>query len=135
MEASAGSEVMAHRLLRWFGEKKAPLALTLTGFIISIPIFLDIGFIMLVTIVYALARKTGKSTLYYGIPLLAGLGVTHTFVPPTPGPVAVAAILNVPLGWVIFFGTIIGIPVAIIAGPIFGKFISKRIMAFRSEEH
>ena len=130
MEASGGAEVMARRLLAWFGEKKSPWALTLTGFIISIPIFLDIGFIMLVTIVYALARKTGKSTLYYGIPLLAGLGVTHTFVPPTPGPVAVAEILNVPLGWVIFFGVIIGIPVAIIAGPIFGKFISKRIMAF-----
>src|SRR3546814_8997438 len=80
MEASGGAEVMAHRLLRWFGEKKAPWALTLTGFIISIPIFLDIGFIMLVTIVYALARRTGKSTLYYAIPLLAGLGVTHTFV-------------------------------------------------------
>ncbi|QEC53481.1 Gnt-I system low-affinity gluconate transporter [Anseongella ginsenosidimutans] len=130
MEASGGAEVMARRLLQWFGEKKSPWALTLTGFIISIPIFLDIGFIMLVTIVYALARKTGKSTLYYGIPLLAGLGVTHTFVPPTPGPVAVAEILNVPLGWVIFFGVIIGIPVAIIAGPVFGKFISKRIMAY-----
>lgn len=129
MEASGGAEVMARRLLKWFGEKKAPWALTLTGFIISIPIFLDIGFIMLVTIVYALARKTGKSTLYYAIPLLAGLGVTHTFVPPTPGPVAVAEILNVPLGWVIFFGVIIGIPVAILAGPVFGKFISKRIMA------
>lgn len=129
MEASGGAEVMARRLLQWFGEKKAPWALTLTGFIISIPIFLDIGFIMLVTIVYALARKTGKSTLYYAIPLLAGLGVTHTFVPPTPGPVAVAEILNVPLGWVIFFGVAIGIPVAIIAGPVFGRFISRRIMA------
>src|SRR3546814_13065306 len=85
---------------------------------------------MLVTIVYALARRTGKSTLYYAIPLLAGLGVTHTFVPPTPGPVAVAEILNVPLGWVIFFGVAIGIPVAIIAGPIFGRFISKRIMTY-----
>ncbi|HYH56110.1 MAG TPA: gluconate:H+ symporter [Anseongella sp.] len=130
MEASGGAEVMARRLLSWFGEKKAPWALTLTGFIISIPIFLDIGFIMLATIVYALARKTGKSTLYYGIPLLAGLGVTHTFVPPTPGPVAVAEILDVPLGWVIFLGVVIGIPVAIIAGPVFGKFISRRIMAY-----
>lgn len=134
MEASGGAEVMARRLLRWFGEKKAPWALTLTGFIISIPIFLDIGFIMLVTIVYALARRTGKSTLYYAIPLLAGLGVTHTFVPPTPGPVAVAEILNVPLGWVIFFGVIVGIPCAILAGPVFGKFISSRIMAYPPEK-
>lgn len=133
MEASGGAEVMARRLLQWFGEKKAPWALTLTGFIISIPIFLDIGFIMLVTIVYALARKTGKSTLYYAIPLLAGLGVTHTFVPPTPGPVAVAEILNVPLGWVILFGLLTGIPAAILAGPVFGKFIAKRIMAYPPE--
>jgi Gnt-I system low-affinity gluconate transporter len=65
--------------------------------------------------------------LYYGIPLLAGLAVTHSFVPPTPGPVAVADIIQVPLGWVIFLGIVIGFPVAIVAGPIWGKYISKKI--------
>jgi Gnt-I system low-affinity gluconate transporter len=65
--------------------------------------------------------------LYYGIPLLAGLGVTHSFMPPTPGPIAVADILDAQLGWVIFFGFVLGIPTAIIAGPVFGKYISRKI--------
>jgi len=99
----------------------------IAGFIIAIPVFLDVGFIILVPIVYALSRDTNRSVLYYGIPLLAGLAVTHSFIPPTPGPVAVANIIDVQLGWVILFGFILGIPTAIIAGPIFGKYISKKI--------
>ena len=76
---------------------------------------------------YALSRKTGRSVLYYAIPLLAGLAVTHAFIPPTPGPIAVAEIIDVQLGWVILFGFIVGFPTAIIAGPYFGKYIAKKI--------
>ncbi len=65
--------------------------------------------------------------MYYAIPLLAGLAVTHAFIPPTPGPVAVSEILGADLGWVILFGVITGVPTAIIAGPYFGKYISKKI--------
>ena len=78
-------------------------------------------------LIYALSRDTGKSLLYYGIPLLAGLAVTHAFIPPTPGPIAVADILGADLGWVILFGFIVGIPTAIVAGPIFGKYIGNKI--------
>lgn len=77
--------------------------------------------------VLGLAQKTGKSLLYYGIPLLAGLAVTHSFIPPTPGPIAVASLLGANIGWVILFGFIAGIPAAILAGPIFGTYISKKI--------
>ncbi|MGF1637029.1 MAG: GntP family permease [Cyclobacteriaceae bacterium] len=129
LEASGGAEALAQKLLSIFGANRAPWALTISGFFISIPIFLDIGFIILVPVVYALARKSGRSTLHYAIPLLAGLAVTHAFIPPTPGPVAVAQILNAHLGWVIIFGFVIGVPTAICAGPIFGKYIGKRIMA------
>jgi Gnt-I system low-affinity gluconate transporter len=87
-----------------------------TGFIVAIPVFLDVALIILIPIVYALSRDTKKSLLYFGIPLLAGLAVTHSFVPPTPGPIAVAEILKVPLGWVILFGIIFGFPTAVIAG-------------------
>ena len=99
----------------------------LTGFFIAIPVFFDVGFIILIPLVYSIQRKTKKSLLLYAMPLLAGLAVTHAFIPPTPGPVAVADILNADLGWVIFFGFIVGIPTAIISGPIFAKYISKRI--------
>ncbi|MFP3339260.1 GntP family permease, partial [Micrococcus sp. SIMBA_131] len=64
---------------------------------------------------------------YFGIPLLAGLAVTHSFVPPTPGPISVASILGADLGWVILFGALAGLPAMIIAGPIFGKYIGNKI--------
>ncbi|NQU86292.1 MAG: gluconate transporter [Mariniphaga sp.] len=127
LESSGGAESLARSLLKKFGKEKASWAMVLTGFIVAIPVFLDVGFIILVPIIYALSRDTKRSLLYYGIPLLAGLAVTHSFIPPTPGPVAVADIINVQLGWVIFFGVILGLPTAILAGPVWGKYISKKI--------
>ena len=127
LESSGGAESLAHYLIRKFGQDKAPWAMVITGFIVAIPVFLDVGFIILVPIIYALSRDTNRSLLYYAIPLLAGLAVTHSFIPPTPGPVAVADIINAQLGWVIFFGFLLGFPTAVIAGPIWGKYISKKI--------
>lgn len=127
LESSGGAESLAKYLIGRFGKEKAPYALVLTGFIIAIPIFLDVAFIILVPIIYALAKDTSKSLLHFAIPLLAGLAVAHAFIPPTPGPVAVAEILKVDYGWLILFGFIIGIPTAIIAGPVFGKYIGKKI--------
>ncbi|KSU61529.1 gluconate transporter [[Bacillus] enclensis] len=129
LEVSGGAERLAQTLINKFGEDKAQWSLGITGFLVAIPVFFDVGFIILVPIVYGLARKTGKSLLYYGIPLLAGLAVTHSFIPPTPGPIAVADLLGADLGWVILFGVIAGIPSMIIAGPLFAKFISKKIHA------
>ncbi len=86
--------------------------MVITGFIVGIPVFFDVSFIILVPIVYALSRDTKRSLLYYAIPLLAGLAVTHSFIPPTPGPVAVADIIDAQLGWVILLGFLLGIPTA-----------------------
>lgn len=127
LEHSGGAEALAQTLLKKFGQENASWALMVTGFFVAIPVFFDVGFIILVPLVYALARDTGKSLLYYGIPLLTGLAVTHSFIPPTPGPIAVAEIIGADLGWIILFGFIIGIPAAILAGPIFGRYISKKI--------
>ncbi|EOD01817.1 GntP family permease [Caldisalinibacter kiritimatiensis] len=127
LEASGGAESLAKSLVNKFGKDKASWALVLTGFIVAIPVFFDVGFIILVPIVYALSKDTKKSVLFYGIPLLAGLAVTHSFIPPTPGPVAVAEIIGADLGWVILFGFIVGLPTAIVAGPVFGKYISEKI--------
>jgi len=127
LESSGGAEQMAKRIVSTFGIEKSEWALSIIGFMIAIPIFLDVGFIILVPIIYSLSRSTGKSTLLFAIPLLAGLAVTHSFIPPTPGPVAVANILNAPLGYVILFGAIVGIPCTIIAGPLFGRYIGKKI--------
>ncbi len=127
LQATGGTESLSRSMVRTFGEKRSSWAMMTTGFIIAIPVFLDVGFIILVPMVFALARKTGKSVLYYAIPLLAGLAVTHSFIPPTPGPIAVAEIIQVPLGWVILFGFIVGFPTAVVAGPYFGNYIAGRI--------
>ncbi len=134
LESSGGAESLAHYLIKKLGTDRASWAMVITGFIIAIPVFFDVGFIILVPIIYALSRDTKKSLLYYGIPLLAGLAATHSFIPPTPGPVAVADIVNVQLGWVILLGFIIGLPTAIIAGPVWGKYISKKIYLAPPEE-
>lgn len=133
LEISGGADTLAFYIIRAFGERRTNWALMLTGFIVSIPVFFDVGFIILIPMVYALAKKSGLSLLHFAIPLLAGLAVTHSFIPPTPGPVAVAQILDAPLGWMIFFGVIVGLPAAIIAGPMFGKYIGKKIIVGRPD--
>lgn len=127
LQVTGGTESLSRSMIRKFGEKRSSWAMMTTGFIIAIPVFLDVGFIILVPMVFALARKARKSVLYFAIPLLAGLAVTHSFIPPTPGPIAVAEIIEAPLGWVILFGFIVGFPTAIIAGPYFGSYIAKKI--------
>lgn len=129
LEHSGGANVLAIRLLQIFGEKNASWALVCTGFILAIPVFFDVAFILLIPLIYSLQRKTGKSILFYGLPLLAGLAITHAFIPPTPGPVAVAEILSANLGWVILFGFLVGFPTAMVSGPLFSNFISKKIHA------
>lgn len=127
LEYSGGAEALAGYLLKKFGEKNASWALVFSGFLIAIPVFFDVAFIILVPLIYSLQRKTKKSLLLYAIPLLAGLAITHAYIPPTPGPVAVADIIKADLGWVILFGFITGIPTAILSGPVFAKYISKKI--------
>lgn len=127
LEKAGGVQIVSQKMLSFFGAEKAPTALLISGFIISIPVFFDVAFIILVPVIYALQKNTGKSLLAFAIPLLAGLAITHAFIPPTPGPVAVADILKVDLGPVILMGFLVGVPTAIISGLLFGKYISKRI--------
>ena len=127
LEQSGGAQRLASSMLRKTGEKRAPWAMMATGFLVAIPVFFDVAFIILVPVTYALSKRTGKSLLLYAIPLLAGLAITHAFIPPTPGPIAVADILGADLGWVILFGFFAGLPAAVISGPFFARFISKKI--------
>lgn len=134
LQHSGGAAAIANHLLHSFGEKNAPFAMTLAGFIIAIPVFFDVAFIILIPIVYALQRRTGKSLLLYAMPLLAGLAVTHAFIPPTPGPVAVADIINADLGNLILMGVLCAIPSALIGGWFFGRFISGKIYIKATDE-
>lgn len=127
LECSGGAETIANTLVNKFGDKKAAWALGLTGLVVGMPVFFDAGLIILIPLAFGLARKAKKSTLTYAIPLLAGLAVGHAFIPPTPGPVLVANMLGVELGYVIGVGLITGTVAMVVAGPLFGKFIGDKI--------
>ncbi|GCD35214.1 sugar transporter [Streptomyces chrestomyceticus JCM 4735] len=126
LEVSGGAEVLSARLLGLFGERRAPLAMGLTGLIFGIPVFFDVGIFVLAPIVYAAAKRSGKSILLYCMPLLAGLSMTHAFLPPHPGPVAAAGLFKVDLGWIILMGIVCGIP-AVLAAWAYAAWIGKRL--------
>lgn len=127
LQKSGGAQAIAQKLLNSFSEQNTSVALGVTGFLVAIPVFFDVAFIILIPMIYAIQKKTKKSLLHYAIPLLSGLAITHAFIPPTPGPIAVADILNADLGWVMLVGVIAGIPTMIISGILFGRYIGNKI--------
>lgn len=126
LETSGGAQTLAVTMVKKFGDEKAAWALGITGLVISIPVFFDAGLIILIPLAFSLAKRTKKSSLFYAIPLLAGLAVGHAFIPPTPGPVLVATMLNVELGWVILVGVCCGFFAMIVAGPVWGAVCGKK---------
>lgn len=127
MAESGGAERIATTLINKFGEKRVHWAMMLVGFIVGIPVFFEVGVILLIPIVFIVARKTKMSLLQIGIPILAGLSTVHGLVPPHPAPMIAIDAYKANLGKTILYSIIIGLPTAVIAGPLFGKFIGKRI--------
>src|SRR5690625_528337 len=111
LERSGGAKVLANKILEKTGDKNAPMAMSLTGYIVSIPVFCDSGFIVLSALNKAISKRTGISLAVLAVALASGLYATHVFVPPTPGPLAAAATLGADIGRVL----ILGIFVALIA--------------------
>ena len=110
LEESGGMSQLAATLVARLGEARTGLALALVGFLICIPVFLDVALVMVMPLAVATARRTGRGVTTYALPMLVGMAVTHTFVPPTPGPTAVAQLLAADLGWVIALGIATGLP-------------------------
>jgi len=112
LERSGGAQTMAASILNRVGEKRAPLAMSITGFVVSIPVFCDSGFIILSSLNKALNKRTGISMAVLAVALATGLYTTHVFVPPTPGPLAAAATLGADIGLVLIFGLLVAVPTA-----------------------
>ena len=127
LQRSGAASGIANTLLAKLGEDKAPLALAATGLLVAIPVFFDVAFILFVPLLYSLTRRSQRPLLGFALPLLAGLAVAHAFVPPTPGPVAVAGLLGAELGWVIVFGLAAGVPALAVGGLWFGRFVAPRV--------
>jgi Gnt-I system high-affinity gluconate transporter len=122
---SGAAQKITSRLIRFFGIKHIQMALMLTGFIVGISLFYDVGFFIMIPLVFTVAASTGLPLLYVGLPMLASLSVTHGYLPPHPAPTAIVTLFHADLGITLFYGLIVAIPAIIISGPILSKVLSK----------
>ncbi|WP_245580294.1 GntP family permease [Arthrobacter castelli] len=126
VETSGGATVLAESLIGRFGEKRAPLALSVASLLFGFPIFLDAGFIVFLPIIYTVARRLGGGLLLYALPSTGAFLTMHALVPPHPGPVAAAGILGADVGMVLVIGLLVGIPTWYFAGYHLGIWLAKR---------
>lgn len=127
IQYSGGAQVLAMKLIEVFGEKRAPLALGVASLLFGFPIFFDAGLVVMLPIMFSVARWLGGSMLLYGIPVAGAFSVMHVFVPPHPGPVSAAAFFNANVGSTLLVGLIVAIPTWFLAVYFFSKVVGKKI--------
>lgn len=127
LEVSGGAQRIAQTLIDKLGQKKAGVALGITGLVIGTTVFFEAGVVVLIPLAFSVAKQTKKSTLYYAIPLLAGLASGYAFVPPSAGSVLVADSLGVNLGVMIMVGIPTALICMVVAGVIWGRFIGDKV--------
>ena len=122
---SGAAQRITTKLVQAFGIKHIQWALMLTGFIVGVSLFYDVGFFIMIPLVFTVAASTGLPLLYVGLPMLASLSVTHGYLPPHPAPTAITALLGADLGKTLIYGIIVAIPAIVVSGPFLSKFLSK----------
>ena len=127
MAESGGADQIAHTLIRFFGEKRVHWAMMVIGLVIGLPAFFEVGFVLLIPIAFTVARRTKTSLILVGLPMVAGLSVVHGLVPPHPAALLAVTIYKADVGRTIFYALLIGIPTAVIAGPLYAKLIAPHI--------
>lgn len=123
LEVTGAAEQVASTLIRRFGKKNIQWAVLLTGFLIGIPLYYNAGFVILVPLVFSIAKRTRLPILYIAIPMAASLSVTHCFLPPHPGPVVLIHSFHADTGKTLIYGILIAIPCVIVAGPLLGRLL------------
>jgi Gnt-I system high-affinity gluconate transporter len=116
---SGAAQKIATALIKLFGAPRMSIALTLAGFIIGIPLFYNVGFVLLVPLIFSLVYQSGRPLVSLAVPLLAGLSIAHGFLPPHPSPTALVAQFHANMGLTLIYGLIVGLPTLLIAGPLF----------------
>jgi GntP family gluconate:H+ symporter/D-serine transporter len=125
LEESGGAERIAQTLLSALGKERASWAMMLVGFIAGIPVFFEVGFVLLIPLIYVVAKETRINLLYLGVPLAVSLMAVHCMLPPHPAAMAITGMLGADVGKVIVYGLIVALPTAIIAGPLWIKLVCK----------
>ena len=128
MAESGAATRIATTLIARFGEQRVHWAIMVVAFIVGIPVFFQVGFVLLVPLVFTLARRTGTSLVKVGLSLVAGLSVVHGMLPPHPAAMLAVTAYNADIGRTILYGLIVGLPTAALAGPIFGSWIARRVI-------
>ncbi|MDE3720917.1 gluconate:H+ symporter [Nocardiopsis sp. N85] len=127
LEVTGGAAVLAGSLIKAFGEKRAPLALGVTSLLFGFPLFFDVGLVVMLPIVFSVARRVGGSVLTYTLPTAGAFAVMHAFVPPHPGPVTAAVEIGADMGLVLLIGLLVAIPTWYLASYLFGLWVGGRI--------
>ncbi len=127
LEHSGGGLALADWLISKFGRENSAWAMVIAGFLVGLPIFFEVGFIILVPLVYSLTKEGKRSLLVYGMAMLAPLTILHSLVPPHPAPAAAAQLLGADLGHAILYGVLLSIPMTLVSGMVYGQWIAKRI--------
>ena len=125
LEESGGAERIAQALLNTLGKDRASWAMMLVGFIAGIPVFFEVGFVLLIPLIYVVAKETRINLLYLGVPLAVSLMAVHCMLPPHPAAMAITGMLGADVGKVIMYGLIVALPTAMIAGPLWVKLVCK----------
>jgi GntP family gluconate:H+ symporter len=128
MAESGGADQIAHTLIRIFGHKRVPWAMMVIGLVIGLPAFFEVGFVLLIPIAFTVARRTGTSLILVALPMVAGLSVVHGLVPPHPAALLAVTIYKANVGRTILYALLVGIPTAILAGPLYAKFIAPHVV-------
>ncbi|ANE75169.1 gluconate transporter [Dickeya solani] len=120
-----GAQRIATTLIHRFGRKHIQWAIVLTGFTVGFALFYEVGFVLLLPLVFSIVASARIPLLYAGVPMAAALSVTHGFLPPHPGPTAIASLFHADMGKTLLYGTLLGIPTVILAGPVYARFLKK----------
>lgn len=128
MAESGGAERIAHTVIAAFGEKRVHWAMATIAFLVGLPVFFEVGFVLLVPIAFTVAKRTGTSMVLVGIPMVAGLSVVHGLVPPHPAALVAVTAYDADIGRTIAYALLVGIPTAALAGPMFAKLVSRYVI-------
>ncbi len=127
MAESGAADKIAHTLIAVFGPKRIHWAMALIGLVVGLPVFFEVGFVLLIPIAFTVARRTKTSLILVGLPMVAGLSVVHGMVPPHPAAMLAVSIFKADVGRTIFYALLVGIPTTVLAGPLYAKLIAPRI--------
>ncbi len=127
MAESGGADQIAQTLIQLFGERRVPWAMAAVGFLVGLPVFFEVGFVLLVPIAFNVAKRTGTPLILVGLPMVAGLSVVHGLVPPHPAAMLAVTAYGADIGRTVLYAVLIGVPTVIVAGPLYARLIASQV--------